>query len=111
RRGPLPDAARHVEDAVGRRARRVLAHRPEPERVPGVGALGLERVAPGIASAVGATGGLLPLGLGREALARPAAVVGRLTPAENGHRVVGPAAVAELTADRNHARPGVDAPL
>ena len=94
-----------------RRAGRMLTHRPQPERVSGIGALGFERVTPRVSATVRAAGGLLPLGLGGEPLARPAAVVGGLTPAEDRHRIFSAGLVRQVASHRDGARPSLHAAL
>ena len=98
---PLPDVAGHVEQAVAvgrerldrRRALVAVGQQVLPRELalPGVGhhpALGRELVAPGVDRAVEAAArGELPLGLGRQRLAGPGGVGGRVLPGDVGHGV------------------------
>src|SRR6185369_4641171 len=65
---PLPDAADHVEEAVGALPARVGADRERPARPLASHAAGIvdPGVSPGITPPVGPARGLLPLGLARQ---------------------------------------------
>ena len=101
---PLPDVAGHVVKAVGRDPGRETPHRGDAGvavgavgRAAGDGAeVGRARrpllwipIAPGVAAAVAAAGGELPLRLGGQAQAGPAAEGGGVAGADLHHRVVG----------------------
>src|SRR5205085_5318323 len=89
-RGPLPDAAEQVLDAVRRRAvgvRTDLVRAEPPAGLPEVGGGSVGDIGPGdgslhrVAGARVPTRGLLPFGLGGQALAGPPSVRVGLVPA------------------------------
>ena len=91
---PLPDVPGHVERSVGARSCREAA---DDRRRPSLRAAAEGRlrpphlrlvVAPRVEPAVRAAGGLLPLGLGRQASAAEATVRARVEPVDVGHRVL-----------------------